>query len=83
MPKALMDPLEERPATRTEDHPHEYAEFEGVIPVGQYGVGTVIVRRTGRTTANSIPPDKQLAIVRLERWLSFHLFGTGGRVSLD
>jgi bifunctional non-homologous end joining protein LigD len=32
MPKASMDPVEERPATRSEDHPLEYAEFEGVIP---------------------------------------------------
>ena len=47
MPKASMDPVEERPAIRTEDHPLEYAEFEGVIPVGQYGVGTVIVWHTG------------------------------------
>jgi DNA ligase D-like protein (predicted 3'-phosphoesterase) len=66
MPKASMDPLEERPATRTEDHPLEYAEFEGMIPVGQYGVGTVIVRRTGTyDPQNSIPLDKQLALGKI------------------
>jgi bifunctional non-homologous end joining protein LigD len=66
MPKASMDPVEERPATRTEDHPLEYAEFEGVIPVGQYGVGTVIVWRTGTyDPQNSIPPDKQLALGKI------------------
>lgn len=66
MPKASMDPVEERPATRAEDHPLEYAEFEGVIPVGQYGVGTVIVWRTGTyDPQNSIPPDKQHALGKI------------------
>src|SRR4051812_15485608 len=43
-----LSPATRRLAVRTEDHPLDYAAFEGIIPAGQYGGGTVVVWDRGR-----------------------------------
>ncbi|HSW24093.1 MAG TPA: DNA polymerase ligase N-terminal domain-containing protein, partial [Burkholderiaceae bacterium] len=40
---ASYDPSDKRIAMRTEDHPISYNSFEGTIPKGHYGAGTVLV----------------------------------------
>jgi len=42
-----LDPREKRLAVPTEDHPLDYADFEGVIPEDEYGGGTILVWDSG------------------------------------
>jgi len=69
-----MDPRDKRLAMPTEDHPFSYADFEGVIPKGEYGAGAVEVWDRGifvnlkpRGEDNSITPNIEDGLV--EVWL--------------
>jgi bifunctional non-homologous end joining protein LigD len=76
-----MNPAEKHLAIRTEDHPLEYAEFEGVIPEGQYGAGTVMVWDKGTyDPKNNVPPDQQLAQGKID--VELHGFKLRGGFTL-
>jgi bifunctional non-homologous end joining protein LigD len=57
-----INPADKRLAMRTEDHPLEYADFEGIIPDEQYGAGTVMVWDKGTyDVAGELSVEEQLA----------------------
>jgi bifunctional non-homologous end joining protein LigD len=66
-----VDPSMKRLAMRVEDHPVDYAGFEGVIPEGEYGGGTVMVWDRGTWVPDD--PDVDAALRRGE--LKFTLRG--------
>ncbi len=67
-----LDPGQNRLAMRTEDHPLDYADFEGTIPKGEYGGGTVMLWDHGRWVPH---PDKDPRKTIEEGHLHFALEG--------
>ncbi len=67
-----LDPDEKRLAMRTEDHPLDYGSFEGTIPAGEYGGGTVMLWDQGRWIPH---PDKDPRKTLEEGHLHFTLEG--------
>ncbi|HEY4045698.1 MAG TPA: DNA ligase D [Acidobacteriaceae bacterium] len=56
-----MNPEDKRLAMKVEDHPFEYGSFEGTIPKGNYGAGTVEIWDRGEfIPVGTDPPEKQL-----------------------
>lgn len=67
-----LDPAVNRLAMRTEDHPLDYGSFEGIIPKGEYGGGTVMLWDRGRWIPH---PDKDPRKTLEEGHLHFTLEG--------
>jgi bifunctional non-homologous end joining protein LigD len=67
------DPSVKRLAMMTEDHPYDYASFEGVIPAGNYGGGNVIIWDSG-TWEFIEPGDDPVKAVKQGK-LTFRLYG--------
>jgi bifunctional non-homologous end joining protein LigD len=61
------DPSENRRAVRTEDHPLSYLDFEGEIPKGEYGAGTVAIWDRGGYEAEKWEPGKIVFTLTGER----------------
>src|SRR5690349_9719892 len=66
-----LDPATRRLAMQVEDHPIEYGDFEGVIPEGEYGGGTVMVWDRGSWTPEVRDVDAAMA----KGDLKFTLYG--------
>ena len=75
-----VHPKEDRLAVRTEDHPLKYLDFEGEIPAGNYGAGTMAVWDSGSFALEKWRDDEVIAVLHGERVEGrYALFKTRGK----
>ena len=81
LPRGIPEhPDENRLAVHTEDHPLEYLEFEGEIPKGEYGAGTMEVWDSGTYDAEKFRDNEVIATFQGERFKGrYALFATRGK----
>lgn len=86
VPKGLPYKLhEKRAAFEVEDHPLDYMKFEGTIPKGEYGGGTVMVWDLGTYEVVSGDPRQRSAVLRLHgkklkgEWRIYRIRREGGK----
>jgi bifunctional non-homologous end joining protein LigD len=85
LPKGpALESGEKRLAIEVEDHPLEYGSFEGTIPQGEYGAGTVMLWDVGRWQPNGRNDDEQIDFIltgtKLKgAWTLVRMRGRGGR----
>jgi bifunctional non-homologous end joining protein LigD len=73
-------PDENRLAVHTEDHPLEYLEWEGEIPKGEYGAGTMVVWDSGTYEAEKFRENEVIATFHGERMSGrYAIFQTRGK----
>ena len=77
-----MNPADKHLAVAVEDHPLEYGDFEGVIPPGNYGAGSVIVWDRGVYEVIDPPGDAAEAVRKGKIDISLHGFKLNGAFTL-
>jgi len=77
------DPAENRKAVHTEDHPLEYLEFEGEIPAGEYGAGTMRIWDRGTYELEKWEQDKVVLAFSGERLSGHYALFRAGKEEKD
>jgi bifunctional non-homologous end joining protein LigD len=78
-----QDPKENRKAVHTEDHPLEYIDFEGDIPKGEYGAGSMKVWDSGTYEAEKFRDDEVIVTFHGERLTGRYVLFRAGKDEKD
>jgi len=77
------DPTENRKAVHTEDHPLEYLDWEGEIPKGEYGAGTMTIWDSGTYELEKWEPGKVMVEFHGERLQGRYALFRAGKAEKD